>query len=79
MSPKCTGKYMYYADCQWCRGAGRVPRTLDGWYIDYHFQDGHETCGPYSEEEAIWRYLAGRSGEATLVGPDGMVYTVEDE
>ncbi len=64
--------------CEHCKGTGREPQSLDGWYIDYHYQDGHDMCGPYDRDEAIRLYTMPEKqcANLTLIGPDGMVYTI---
>lgn len=73
---KPTGRHFFTVACRWCRGTGRVPASLDGWYVDYRWQDGHETSGPYPREEAERRVrdYGDPSGTATLIGPDGQLY-----
>lgn len=65
-----------WVPCPWCRGTGKHPAALDGWYVDYHYQDGHEQCGPFIEEEAIRRVTEHRDPAVTvtLIGPDGRVW-----
>lgn len=75
-----TGLYRFTDECPTCKGNGRVRlmEPLEGWYIDYHYQDGHEQSGPMSKEEAI-RLIQDhidKSINPTLVGPDGQIYTL---
>lgn len=74
---KSTGASYYHKNCPTCGGSGRVPETnLEGWYIDYHYQDGHEQYGPYTYEKALEEYRSHKDGTsiATLIGPDGKIY-----
>jgi hypothetical protein len=71
-------KTQFFTDeCPTCSGKGRVPcGNLSGWYLHYRYQDGHETSGPFTREEAVRRYRghSDRSSMVTLVGPDGRIY-----
>lgn len=79
MVTKPTGKFKFFGPCPWCRGTGRTPQFIDGWYVCYSLQDGHEECGPYTEEQAVGHYTATNPNHnVTLVGPDGQIYEVCD-
>lgn len=74
-----TDTYFYFEACPTC-GNGRVPqKVLNGWYIAYRYQDGHEECGPYSRDEAVEMYSSHRDNSvmATLIGSDNRVYILK--
>jgi len=76
--PLPTGRYFWTDPCPACRGSGRVtPGRVDGWYVDYHYQDGHETCGPYAKALAVEMVRTSDRVSATLIGPDGQIYGVQ--
>lgn len=74
--PKPTSRYWHTDECPTCGGSGRVrpASVLPGWYVSYQYQDGHETHGPYSKDEAV-RLVVGYD-DRTLIGPDWLVYSV---
>jgi len=77
--PKPTGRYFWTDPCSACGGSGRVVSGhRDGWYVDYHYQDGHETCGPYTKAEAVRLVVEhdDRTSRPTLIAPDGQIYEV---
>ncbi len=75
-----TGRYFFYHNCQHCQGEGRVADTGDGsWYIYYRYQSDSEQSGPLTRAEAIKRMQdKDTSVMMTLIGPDGLVYTLEE-
>ena len=75
-----TDRYFFSKDCCYCNGKGRVQQyELDGWYLDYHYQDGHEQSGPHSREEALMRYREKSRGcNQTLIGPDNRIYKLKE-
>jgi len=77
--PRPTGTPFWTVPCPWCRGTGRHPQQLDGWYVDYHFQDGHEQTGPHTEEAVRIMSESHMGCTKTLVGPDGCVYTLDPD
>lgn len=76
---RATDTSFFFEKCPCC-GTGRVPTSkLNGWWISYHYQDGHEECGPYTKEQAIKIYSGHSDGSsiATLIGPDNKVYVLQ--
>ena len=72
-----------YKNCSHCNGTGIIPITTtdNNWYIDYHYQDGHELSKPMSKKDAIKDMNEDDFGcvrrNKTLIGPDGYIYTIE--
>lgn len=64
--------------CPQCRGHGYILKPLDVWYIDYHYQDCHEMCGPYTREQ-VRKMLERDDGKTSfrVIGPDGYLYSWE--
>lgn len=76
-----TGRYYFTDPCPHCNGTGRVrPQKQDGWRVDYHYQDGHELCGPYDKATAVEHAFGERDGtcSTTLIGPDGQIYSTQN-
>lgn len=81
VEPVGTGRFRFTDKCPFCDGRGSFTpcRPLGGWFIEYHYQDGHEMSGPMTKEEAIGRYLTLDQGRdnATLIGDEGQIYTIK--
>ena len=73
-----TGRFFWSDPCPFCEGSGRTRcrGRAAGWYVDYHFQDGHELCGPYGMTEAARLVADHRDGTSTvtLIAPDGEIH-----